>query len=136
MGPPTRGQAKETQAQQAEMSLLSPRDSSMLASHPHEHTSTLMSHQNMSLKGQTHLPLASITALSVGRGACHYCGSPVPSWVTALPDNPPPPRRYEAYLGHQSLLLGTMDDRQVVMLSPPSSSITTSSDTTLNKAVM
>lgn len=133
----THSQAKETQVQQAKMSLLSPRDSSMLASHPHKHTSTLMSHQNV--KGQTHhRPLASITALSVGRGACHYCGGPVPSWVTALPHPPPPPWKYEDYLGHQGLLLGAMDDRQVVMLSPPELQLHDhmSSDTALNKAVM
>lgn len=34
-------------------------------------------------------PLAGTTALSVGKGARHYCGGPILSWVTVLPDPDP-----------------------------------------------
>lgn len=36
-------------------------------------------------------PLAGITTLSVGRSAQHYCGGPVLSWVTILPELDPTP---------------------------------------------
>lgn len=80
----------------------------MLASCPH-HTSTLMLHQNTSLKGQTHRqttevmdaawPLGSITSLSVGRRAWPYCGGPGPSCVTVLPEPDPLPPELENLFG-------------------------------------
>lgn len=90
--PPTHGQAKETQAQQTKMSLRVPETPSMLASGPH-HTSTLMSHQSMSPKGQTHRPLKSWTqhGLWPASPPCQLAGCPAPSWVAELPEPDPTP---------------------------------------------